>query len=266
MPMLKKLLSIFQLPQAIPEQSLLCQQTVIGDRSCNEDALGHVSVKIKKKLGHFFIVCDGMGGHVAGDVTAQALVKSFIEQVKKLKKPLTPTTFQTLYQKSVEQMQQQVKANHGEVDGHSTLACAWLDEKQILTLHVGDSRVYQLNKKQVKWRTRDHSVVQMLLDEGEITEDEMGTHPDQNKLFKSISVLGDKLDKPSIKQFPPLDAGESLLVCSDGFWEYITQKELVKLNNNLSQKNLEKSCGISQKRANGKSDNISVIVFKQGKS
>ncbi|NQZ88165.1 MAG: serine/threonine-protein phosphatase [Saccharospirillaceae bacterium] len=264
--MFNKVLSIIQRSPVAPEQSLLCQHTIIGDRSCNEDALGCVTVKTNEKHGHFLIVCDGMGGHVAGDITAQTLVKCFIEQVGKLKNPLTLTAFQTLYKKSISEMKQYVKENHGEVDGHTTLACAWIDEEKILTLHVGDSRVYQLDSTQVKFRTRDHSVVQMLLDEGEISEEEMGTHPEQNKLFKSIGVLNEELDKPSIKQYSPLTAGESILVCSDGFWEHLSQKELVKLNNKFSQKSLEKSCDISQIRANGKSDNISVIVFKQGKS
>ncbi len=94
----------------------------------------------------------------------------------------------------------------------------------------------------------------------------MGTHEDQNKLFKSLSVLSTKIDKASIKQYPPLNAGESVLVCSDGFWENLTQQELVKLNNQLTQKQLEQACLKSQKCAKGKSDNITVQVFKQGRN
>jgi protein phosphatase len=266
--MLKQLLSLFSV-NTIPPQSVLYQHSIVGDREYNEDAYGEISVyakgKDKKQLGHFLIVCDGMGGHVAGDVTSQALVECFIKRVSQLKKPLTASTFQSLYEKSVAQMQQFIITEHGKVDGHTTLACAWLDDSQILTLHAGDSRIYQLNAKAVSWRSRDHSIVQILLDEGEITEDEMGTHPDQNRLFKSISVLGEKLDKPSIKKYPSLVAGESILVCSDGFWEHLTRKELVKLANNLSQSKLEKTCLRSQQRAAGKSDNITVLMYKKGK-
>ncbi len=259
--MFKKLLNLFTKAHIINEHSELFEHTMIGDRAHNEDAMGNVALP----FGRFLIVCDGMGGHEAGDITAQALVTNFIEQILTIKKPPTKDMFNSLYQNAVKLMQTQVKAQHGDVDGHTTLACVWLDESQILTLHVGDSRVYHLNNKHVIWRTRDHSVVQMLLDEGDITEDEMGTHEDQNKLFKSISVLGDELDKSSIKQYPPLAAGESVLVCTDGFWEHLTQKELVKLANNLSQTKLEKSCLHSQQRARGKSDNITVLIYKKGK-
>lgn len=245
-------------------ESLLCQHSTIGDRTCNEDAHGYKQIQLSDGVGHFLIVCDGMGGHVAGDITSKALVDAFIEQIDKFEEQLTPITITSVYEKAVAQMQQYIKGNHGDVDGHTTLSCAWLDNTQVITLHVGDSRVYQLNSKEVLWRTRDHSVVQMLLDEGDITEEEMGTHPDQNKLFKSISVLGEKVDKPSVKKHPPLTAGDSLLVCSDGFWEFLTPKELVKLSGHLTQATLEEYCTLSQRRAAGKSDNITVLMYKKG--
>ena len=260
--MFKKLFTLFTKAHIINEHSALYEHTIIGDRAHNEDAMGSAILP----LGRFLIVCDGMGGHEAGDITAQALVTNFIDQIKKIKKLPTIDMLNILYQNAVKLMQTQVKTQHGDVDGHTTLACVWLDESQILTLHVGDSRIYHLNDKNVVWRTRDHSVVQILLDEGDISEEEMGTHEDQNKLFKSLSVLSTKIDKASIKQYPPLNAGESVLVCSDGFWENLTQQELVKLNNQLTQKQLEQACLKSQKCAKGKSDNITVQVFKQGRN
>lgn len=243
-----------------PSEEQLIELTLVGDRKINEDAFVHIDTK----YGRLFIVCDGMGGHEAGDLTSQALTESFSLVVKKtLHKPLDEEGFKLLYERSIQVMRKLILKKHGEVDGHTTLACAWLDSEKLLTLHVGDSRIYRLNAKQVLSRSRDHSVVQMLVDEGEVSEQEMGTHPDQNKLFKSISVLEEGYDKPTIKTYPPLNRHESILLCTDGFWEYLKPEEIISSNQEHATPVLEALCKKSCLRAKGKSDNVTVLSYKE---
>lgn len=97
--------------------------------------------------------------------------------------------------------------------------------------HVGDSRLYLFKNGKLKQRTYDHSLPQLLVDAGEISEDDIRIHPDRNKLLK---VMGQKwrkddVDVSEIYQCLPED---SFLLCSDGFWENITEDDMEKCLSN----------------------------------
>lgn len=92
--------------------------------------------------------------------------------------------------------------------------------------HIGDSRAYIFYKGKIKYRSLDHSVPQMLVLSGEIKEAELRHHPDRNRLLR---CLGDESKEPDFelsKSFK-IEKGMSVLLCSDGFWETITEKEML---------------------------------------
>jgi len=91
--------------------------------------------------------------------------------------------------------------------------------------HIGDSRLYHFRKRKLLQRTRDHSVVQLLVDLGRVKEKEMAEHPDQSRLLKGLG--GKEPPKPDFGQ-ASLCPGDSFVLCSDGFWEHVSPSAMLK--------------------------------------
>ena len=126
-----------------------------------------------------------------------------------------------------------------------------------MTAHCGDSRVYRLNPENIMWRTQDHSVLQQKLIRGEITEQEMGLHPEQNKLTRSINV--GKTHPLEVHSYPVAQTGETFVLCTDGFWEFIKAHEWSELAQpECNRDNLVKLARLAVLRAEGQSDNVTV--------
>jgi len=231
-----------------------------GGRDYNEDC----SVFKGYPSGLLLVLCDGLGGHGDGDLASrffceQALVYADLHHADFCLDP--KARLHNLVSTAAARMGEKILASNSRSDAHTTCAVAWLDKTGVYTAHIGDSRIYGLANTQVKWRSRDHSVTQMLLDDGEITEEEMGTHPDQGKLLKAISVKA--CPKPNLKVYPPLASGETCLLCSDGFWEMIPAKELSKLSRSKQlDRDNAKAIQLAKKRAGPGSDNITVLLAR----
>jgi protein phosphatase len=89
--------------------------------------------------------------------------------------------------------------------------------------HIGDSRLYLFRRGKLLHKTKDHSVVQVLLDMDEIEEEDVPGHPDRNRVLKTLGMEDDI--KPEVFS-ECLKSGDDIVLCTDGFWEYYTDKEL----------------------------------------
>ena len=235
------------------------QLTATGDRSMNQDCTANY---VCSQYG-LFVVADGLGGHKAGEKASQFFCQGLINQKNQ---------YQPLIRGSEKQIKKAcedwIKAAIGDmkklfanvpeaIDAHTTCVVLYLDEKITVTIHCGDSRIYRLNKKRVLWRTKDHSLVQKRLDEGSVLENQMGTHPDQNQLMRTINI--NKLHPVEVRVYEPFKKGETFLLCTDGFWEYAKEYDLLKLAAPDCDKNeLKKIARMMHLRANGKGDNLTV--------
>ncbi|MDR3087777.1 MAG: SpoIIE family protein phosphatase [Azoarcus sp.] len=127
--------------------------------------------------------------------------------------------------------------------------------------HVGDSRLYLIRKGKVLARTRDHSRVQLLIDQGAISPAQAHTHPDRNKIY---SCLGGPLDpKIELSHKTPLEAGDVVTLCTDGLWGLYTDEQLASA---LKNENLMKAVPALMEHADahgGRSaDNLSVVALR----
>jgi len=230
------------------------QLTSIGDREINQDFMAHI---INDSYA-LFVVADGLGGHHAGEKAScffcQGLLRFADTYAKQMvRNPVD--TFSIWIAAAVNEMRRLFAFDKSGDDAHTTCAILYLDEQRALTAHCGDSRIYRMNPQQVLWRTRDHSIPQQLLNEGKITEQEMARHPEQNKLTRSINIL--KADEVEINLYPAMKKGETFMLCSDGFWEYVKQAELLQLAQPAGGKDeLAKLVQLAIFRAHGKSDNV----------
>ncbi|MBD9357596.1 PP2C family protein-serine/threonine phosphatase [Methylomonas albis] len=232
------------------------QLTSIGNREVNQDCMAH---RVCADYA-VFVVADGLGGHYSGEKASQFFCRSFIALAEKYHTHVSVNAEAVMaawIAESVRNMNELFAADPFATDAHTTCAILYLDQERAIVAHCGDSRVYRINPEQVLWRTKDHSVPQQLFNEGKISEWEMGVHPDQHKLTRSINVLS--TPTADITSFPPMKSGETFVLCSDGFWEFVKEQELLALSQDSSGKpELQKMAKMAVLRAQGKSDNVTV--------
>lgn len=236
---------------------LQCYQlTSAGDREINQDSMGRI---IYKDYG-IFVVADGLGGHQSGEKASRYFCQALLKLSNQYRPALIQDPVDTMtawFDSAIEEMKTLFGTDPSASEAHTTCALLYLDAAQTITAHCGDSRIYRMNPNNVLWRTKDHSRTQELLDDGSITEREMGMHPEQNQLTRSINIL--YAHPPEIHVYPPIKLGETFLLCTDGFWEHVKSGELLDLAQPESGKNeLGKFARLSVLRARGRSDNVTV--------
>lgn len=196
-----------------------------GGREKNEDSLGQ---QIGSDWG-CFIVADGLGGHPLGEVASHELTHAILHLATRFADRIANDPeggIMALLSGAHEDMCQKIKAEHGLVDAHTTLALAWLTPDFCLTAHVGDSRIYRVAPNSILWRTADHTAVQVLFDSGFITETDMLKHPKQNRLDRTVSTT--RSFEPDVIIHPPLAPEERLVLCTDGFWTKLLPDDFVR--------------------------------------
>lgn len=232
------------------------QLTSAGDREINQDFMAH----IVNETYALFVVADGLGGHHAGEKASRFFCQGLLKGADTYSKQMGQDpvdTFAAWLAAAVNEMKRLFSGDITGIDAHTTCAILYLDERQVLTAHCGDTRIYRMNPQQIMWRTQDHSIPQQLLNAGKISEQEMARHSEQNQLTRTINIL--KADEVEINRYPSMNKGETFVLCSDGFWEYVKQAELLQLAEPASGKDdLAKLARLAMFRAHGKSDNITV--------
>lgn len=189
----------------------------LGGRSENEDAAGAAGA-----AGfHCWAVADGLGGHAGGATAARIAVEIGLSTLTR-SRSLDADVFQS----AMERANATILANQNDSDGGgmSTLVLLATEGQKARWAHLGDTRLYHLRNGAIVARTRDHSVPELLFQAGEISEDEIRTHRDRNRLFRALGQQSGV--EPTIA--PPVSVvpGDVLLLCSDGWWESIPESDL----------------------------------------
>jgi serine/threonine protein phosphatase PrpC len=201
--------------------------SLIGDREENQDRVAVVGADPAVLL----IAVDGMGGHADGAKAAQVAADTVREAFARQALPLLdPQGFLHL---AIGRAHANVVALGArlplEQRPRATCAVCLVQDGGAYWAHVGDSRIYQLRAGRIHARSRDHSHVELLLQEGVITEDEVATHPMRN--FVECCLGGDAgLPGMSITAQRRLDPGDTLLVCTDGLWSGLDDAEIGALS------------------------------------
>ena len=217
-----------------------------------------------------FVVADGLGGHDAGEKASKYFCQGLFKVADKYQGLLQKCpsdrikdVFQAWVNAAIDEMKVFFAgASEGE-NSHTTCVILYLDKNMTVTAHCGDSRIYRLNEKQVLWRTKDHSIIQDHFNDGNISEREMGLHPEQNQLLRTINIQ--KRHQVEVNIYPVVEKGETFVLCSDGFWEFTKEHEFVYLANEPMQKSfLLRQAKMALFRASGKADNLTVQWVRVG--
>jgi serine/threonine protein phosphatase PrpC len=203
--------------------SRIALQTRAGGRSYNQDRLGHWRTPECTLL----VLADGMGGHANGEVAAQLVVEHLGAEFERAARPRLADPDVFLYRRIASAhalLGRASRARGFEEVPRTTVAACVVQGGRAFWMHVGDSRLYHLRGERVLERTKDHTRVQKLLDEGKIGEQDMHMHPERNVLLQCLG--GPVAPRLSPASSSPLEPGDVLLLCSDGLWGPVPEEEL----------------------------------------
>ena len=230
--------------------------TNAGTREVNEDSLGVAETEQVS----CFIVADGLGGHGMGDAASSLAVAAFQKVFEESDESVQMRLEAAFAQAQNDILQEQIK-RHAQMQMKTTVAALAVTEDQIIWAHIGDTRIYSFSLFGVKRHTVDHSVPQMLVLAKEIKENQIRYHPDRNKLLRVLGVSGEK-PRYNMSGLMKRRKHHAFLLCSDGFWELILEKEMQKCLRKAKtpQQWLELMEQIIQQRGEGSDmDNFSAI-------
>ena len=198
-----------------------------GERQQNEDSIGEVCIRERSA----FIVCDGLGGHDKGEIASALAVKTAKEVFQKEASEeefFAEHCLKHCFEECEKQILYYQKANVKTAEMKTTMTMLIFDRGFFQWAHIGDTRLYLFEKGRMKYHTKDHSVPQMLADAGRIKEAEIRFHEDRSRL---LHVLGSGEIPLRYTVSEKVKAGNhlSILMCTDGFWEWITEKRMAQI-------------------------------------
>lgn len=237
--------------------SLLAEKwTDIGNyRETNED---FVDFDIQKDYG-FYIICDGIGGHRAGEVASREaveLIKNYIREF--YNRSIAPQILESAIQKANHEILRMSHENEEYSGMGTTITCALDVGNEVYLAHAGDSSAYLIKGGRIEKLTRDHSLVQEMVDKGTLRPEDMTRHPSKNIITRSLGTTNDlKLDLMEVSR----EHFDYMLLCTDGLTDFVTKDEMLEahLNEPNNKKFVEMMVNLAKER--GSKDNISLLIF-----
>jgi serine/threonine protein phosphatase PrpC len=230
----------------------------VGGRANQQDNLACLTTPDMRR--QFLVVADGVGGHWGGEMAAQAVIetakKMFPASLDELGRP---AEFLRAFCTQAGLEIQLRAAQEGE-QAYATVVALLTDGARAYWAHVGDSRLYCFRGDVLLHQTQDHSLVQSLFEQGQITAEERATHPDRNKVLFALGMangvqptLGEMTLTPDLK----------FLLCTDGFWTQVGVPEMPAI---LSAADLDFAASVwvrqAARRGGSQSDNIALALWR----
>ena len=239
------------------------QNSRVGGRKYNQDRVAYAYTDEALLL----VLADGMGGHLHGELAAEITIQSYMQAFDQAARPriAEPEKFLGVTMRSAHDaivkfaQERQLGGNPG-----TTCVAALVQDGKVYWAHAGDSRIYLLRGGTTAAVTHDHSVVQQWADWGVISPEEMKTHPDRNKITNCLGGVGE-LFYAEPTDAMPLQSGDVLLLCSDGLWSPLVDKEIAAgfLTAPL-EATLNQLMDVSLGRDGSRADNTTAVVARWG--
>jgi serine/threonine protein phosphatase PrpC len=233
-----------------------------GGRKVNEDRVAHW----QSGEALLMVVTDGLGGHQHGELAAQLAVDHLGEAFAAQARPklANPAFFLAHAINGAHAALVHEARVKGLREAPRTCVAACVVQEGLLHwAHIGDCRLYVARGGRILARTRDHSLVQRLVDEGRMREEAIASHPDRNRLLQCLGgVQMPRFDPAATHR---LERDDVVLLCSDGFWGPLTQRHIAQ---GLAAKELRASMGalvaLAETRGGPGCDNVSAMAMRWG--
>jgi PPM family protein phosphatase len=233
----------------------------------NEDSFAIKQQQLSNKK-HLIVgaVADGMGGMAQGEVASKIAIETVLEHpiTRELRSPEELNAWLVdLFEKANQSIAEIVR------DGGTTLSAIVAIDRVLTIGHVGDSRIYLIRQGQLQQLSEDHSFVGVLVNNGEITEEQSEARPDRNVLVKSlgsktrlsngyVQTLQKTIEQPSLT----LEDRDILLICSDGVWDLVKKSQLVEIFSASTDLQVAVDLTIQQAIDAGASDNATLLALQ----
>ena len=208
------------------------------------------------------VVCDGMGGANGGNVASAAAVKSISEHINaSYREGMSANSVRNMLMSAISAANINVfdmaQADANLLGMGTTVVVAIVIGKVAHIAHAGDSRAYIINKDSIEQITRDHSVVQSMVENGEITEEQAKVHPNRNVITRALGV-DDRIDIDYNEVV--LRDGDTIMICTDGLTNYVENEQILELSNSCKFYEYPEKL-IDMANDNGGGDNITVVMM-----
>lgn len=205
------------------------------------------------------VVADGMGGHNAGEVAsgeAVGIIRKDVlsksgESAKDVLVNAIADANREIYEMSI---QKQKLSGMG-----TTITACLADEKSVTAVQVGDSRLYLIRKDEITQITKDHSLVEMLVESGSITKEEARIHPQRNVITRAVGT--DRTVEADVYEFIP-EENDVLLLCSDGLVNMVDDESILSIIQSAESLDDAAASLVSEAERAGGTDNITVILIQ----
>ena len=248
---------------SLKETTVSCgASTHVGKvRKNNQDSFGFND--------YLFVVADGMGGHLGGEVASDLAVKTVInvfESSGKLKRKKIKRNQSGLLD-AVEQANHQIiqtATEDSSLKGMGTTLCAVMlgvqenESPAFVIANIGDSRVYQFSNENLKQTTEDHSLVADLVRAGELTTQEAARHPQRNVLTRALGI--DAASKTDIYELA-INDGDKYLLCSDGLFNELSEVRITEILTKISDPQIASEMLVNEAVEAGGHDNVTAMVL-----
>ncbi len=221
-------------------------------RSNNEDAYGIFTLK---DGGNLFVVADGLGGHLAGEVASSTAVERLKEYLERAPGEL-PQILKDIFQRLNREIYSLGQSNPSRRGMGTTLTALYIKDDNAYIAHVGDSRVYRIRKGAIELLTQDQSFVEKLVSDGLLSEEEAKRHPRKNVLLQMIGMK--KEVEPQVIGPFKLQEGDLFFLCTDGLSNLVMDREILEVFSRLPLREaVDFLIDLAKKR--GGPDNITAI-------
>lgn len=221
-------------------------------REQNED-----TIRIAKGAYGLYILADGMGGHLAGEVASRMTADEIEKRLSRCDAPSTESMREAICQANAIVYEKQLTEPEMQGMG-TTLTVLWEDSEYVYIGHVGDSRAYLYRDGSFRQMTEDHSLVGELLRAGAITAEKARTHPQRNVITQAVGT--DISVHPDVFRILK-NPGDKWLLCSDGLTDMVEDHMILRVMDEYPPNEAAEKL-LTLALENGGRDNISVILLE----
>ena len=208
------------------------------------------------------VVCDGMGGAASGDVASTTAVKIISERIQSsYREGMSANSIRSVLFSAIEAANAvvyEMSCSNSAFEGMgTTVVASIIRQDAVYVAHAGDSRAYRITENGITQLTRDHSMVQAMVDRGQITPLEAKDHPRKNIITRALGVDSRVLIDFCEEPFEPRDV---LLICTDGLTNMVEDEEILRLAREFPAGELPEQL-VSLANRNGGVDNVTVVTI-----